>query len=54
MFPRYCGEMFDNDRRIIDFMNLPWEKTDKVAERCEWQDIDEVRLMNPEGRTPAS
>lgn len=44
MFPRYCGDLFDNDKRIIDFMHLSDEKPEEMTERCEWQEIPEVRL----------
>lgn len=44
MFPRYCDNYFNNDERIIDFMHLSWEKPKEMAERCEWQEIAEVKL----------
>ena len=36
--------MFD-DKEIINFMNLPFEKTDEVAAKCVWYDILEAELL---------
>ena len=48
VFPRYCGGYFPNEK-IIDFMNLPYEERDKVAEKCIWQPLTEVRLITDAG-----
>ncbi len=48
VFPRYCGGYFPNEK-IIDFMNLPYEERDKVAEKCIWQPLREIRLINSGG-----
>ena len=38
--PRYCHSLFeDDDERIIDFMNLGWEETDKIIPAAEWYPI---------------
>lgn len=50
MFPRYCGDLFGNDKRIIDFMHLSDEKPEEMAERCEWQEVPEVRLKEDADR----
>ena len=40
IFPRYCHSFFeDDDEKIIDFMNLGWEKTDKIIAAAEWYQI---------------
>jgi len=44
IFPAYCNSMFD-DKEIIDFMNLPFEKTNEVAAKCVWYDIPEAELL---------
>ena len=48
VFPRYCGGYFPNEK-IIDFMNLPFEERDKVAEKCKWQPLREIRLIDNGG-----
>jgi hypothetical protein len=42
VFPRYCHSLFPKEDRIIDFMNLPFEKTDEVVKRATWYPIDKV------------
>ena len=44
IFPAYCDSMFEDDD-IIDYMNLPFEETDKVAEKCVWYEIPDVELI---------
>jgi len=40
VFPRYCHSLFSDDpERIIDFMNLGWEETDKIIVAAEWYPI---------------
>ena len=48
VFPRYCGGYFPHEK-IIDFMNLPYEERDKVAEKCIWQPLEEIRLIDNNG-----
>lgn len=45
VIPRYRQSDFPNEN-IISFMNLPYENTDRVAEKCVWQDIKEVHLLD--------
>lgn len=45
--PKYRHSDFPNEN-IISFMNLPYEDTDKVASRCVWQELEEVRLLPEE------
>ncbi len=45
VFPRYCSTLFQNEN-VIDYMNLPFEKRGEVAKACEWQPLNEVRLIN--------
>jgi hypothetical protein len=44
VFPAYCHSYFPGED-IIDFMNLPYEKTEEVANKCIWQEIPEVCLI---------
>jgi len=41
--PRYCNDLFP-DEKILDFMNLPDENTDKVIAATEWYPIPPVKL----------
>ena len=43
IIPRYCHSSFPGED-VISFMNLPYENTEKVAEKCIWQDVREVKL----------
>lgn len=43
VIPKYCHSYFPKED-IISFINLPYEDTEKVAERCIWQDIREIKL----------
>jgi len=40
VFPRYCHSFFPDEERIIDFMNLGWEETDKLIAAAEWYPIE--------------
>lgn len=42
--PRYCYSYFPGED-VISFMNLPYENSEKIAEKCIWQDIREVKLI---------
>jgi len=44
VFPRYCAQMF-TDKRIIDFMNLPYEETEAIIKASYWYPLREVRLI---------
>ena len=43
VFPRYCETLFPGEK-ILDFMNLPFEKRDEVAAAAVWQPLDHVEL----------
>ena len=45
IFPRYCHRYFPNSDRIIDFMNLGFEKVDKIIENSYWYPVEEVKLI---------
>lgn len=47
IIPKYCHGYFSKED-IISFINLPYENTEKVAERCIWQDIREIKLISKE------
>jgi len=44
VFPRYCHGLFPKNDRIIDFMNLGFEKVDKIIENTSWYPVKEVEL----------
>ena len=46
--PKYCHSYFPGED-IISFINLPYENTEKVAQKCVWQDIREIKLISNEG-----
>jgi len=42
VFPQYCHSLFEDENeneRIIDFMNLGWEDTDKIIAAAEWYPV---------------
>ncbi len=45
--PRYCHSLFPKKDRIIDFMNLGWEKeiVPKIIEKAFWYPLDEIKLI---------
>ena len=47
IIPKYCHSYFPKED-IISFINLPYENTEKVAERCIWQNIREIKLISKE------
>ena len=47
IIPKYRSGDFPNEK-VISFMNLPYEDTELVAEKCVWQDIREVNLIDME------
>ena len=49
VFPAYCGSYFP-DEDIIDYMNLPFEDTEKFLPFCHWQPIERIKLIEPEGK----
>jgi len=44
VFPRYCRGLFPKSDKIIDFMNLGFEKVDKIIENSCWYPVKEVGL----------
>ena len=45
--PKYCHSYFPGED-IISFINLPYDNTEKVAQKCVWQDIREIKLISNE------
>ena len=45
--PKYCHSYFPGED-IISFINLPYENTERVAQKCVWQDIREIKLISNE------
>ena len=45
IIPKYRQMDFPNER-VISFMNLPYDDEEKVAEKCVWQDIRDVHLLD--------
>lgn len=44
IIPRYCASLFPGER-IIDFMNLPWERTEQVEKAAIWYPLRNVSLV---------
>jgi len=44
VFPRYCHGLFPENDRIIDFMNLGFEKINKIIKNASWYPVEEVEL----------
>jgi hypothetical protein len=40
IFPRYCHSFFPSEERIIDFMNLGWEETDRLIKAADWYPVE--------------
>jgi len=47
IFPRYCSSHFPSEDKIIDFMNLGYEKKKDIIEKAIWYPIREIRIINP-------
>ncbi|MHB1336023.1 MAG: hypothetical protein ACYCXQ_08680 [Candidatus Humimicrobiaceae bacterium] len=45
VIPRYCHGFFPDEDRIIDFMNLGFERVEEIIEKSYWYPIKEVRLI---------
>lgn len=43
--PRYCDSMFPGEK-MLQYMNLPFENTEKVIKAAEWYPLDEVKLAD--------
>ncbi len=45
--PRYCHSLFPKEDRIIDFMNLGWEKefVPRIIEKAFWYPLEEIKLI---------
>lgn len=46
MVPRYCGSHFPSEDRIIDFMNLWFEKSDEIGRKAIWFPVMGVELVS--------
>lgn len=44
VFPRYCHSFFPKEDKIIDFMNLGWEKTSEIIAKAYWYPLDRLKL----------
>ena len=44
VFPRSCESFFPGEE-ILDFINLPYENREQIAEKCNWYEIPEVTLL---------
>jgi len=47
IFPRYCDAWFPKEDRIIDYMNLPWEKAEAVSKATSWYPLEQIALAAP-------
>ena len=48
VIPRYCSTWFPGEK-VIDFMNLPFERTDEMLPYCVWQPLFHPALLEREG-----
>jgi hypothetical protein len=46
VFPRYCHSLFPGEDRIIDFMNLGWDKeiVPAIVEKAQWYPLDRIAI----------
>ena len=47
VFPRYCGTWFPGEN-VIDFMNLPYDRTEETIPFCVWQPLFHPTLLGQE------
>ena len=47
VFPRYCSTRFPGEN-VIDFMNLPYERTEETIRHCVWQPLFHPTLLEQE------
>ena len=47
VFPAYCGQYFPG-QDVIDYMQLPHDNEQEVAEKCVWQALEPVELLQEE------
>lgn len=47
VFPRYCGTWFPSEN-VIDFMNLPYDRTEETIPYCVWQPLFHPTLLEQE------
>lgn len=47
VFPAYCGQYFPG-QDVIDYMQLPHDNEQEVAEKCVWQALEPVELLPEE------
>jgi len=45
IIPRYCHSYFPADDKIIDFMNLGFEKVPEIIEKSYWYPVAEIKLI---------
>ena len=45
IFPRYCHSLFPDEDRIIDFMNLGHEYTDKIISNAYWYPLEPIQIL---------
>ena len=43
--PRYCWSLFPEEDRIIDFMNLGWDRTAEIIEKAFWYPLQKIELQ---------
>ena len=47
VFPRYCHSLFPEEDRIIDFMNLGYERSDELIDNVYWYPLKRITLLDP-------
>jgi len=48
IFPRYCDAWFPKEDGIIDYMILPWDKTEEITKAVSWYPLEQVALAIPD------
>jgi hypothetical protein len=46
LIPVYCHSIFPSEDRINYFMNLGFERTEKIIKRAKWYPVEEIRLIS--------
>ena len=43
--PAYCHSMFPPEDKIIDFMNLDWDRKDEIIAKVNWYPVKELHTI---------
>ena len=45
ILPCYCDDWFPREDKFLQFMNLPWENAEAVAQAAEWYPLKDIKLI---------